>query len=352
MAITKVGIYRNPPEDITDYEAIVAHLDAYTRQVGNQGMILTEWANTSGTPSIAMGSYISHGGVLYVVSSEEAVALPVSDGTYYLKVEASGDTLALSWVDDISGYTWNAIANGLYHTDESQVLPYMLIRTGTSIEKWKITNLMQGSGFIRVNSDGAIHQAGSLVVNEPAIMAGGLTIMKFLQYGTTYIDIPTIEDLDPLAAGAVNIIAGLSKTSSETVTKTVSGNTNSPFVFRTSVTAVARVYEPSYSGSNEWAESTVTVTLKKNGSTVATISAYVKRYGNNDPSGSNTQTNSQSSGDVDVPCSVGDVLDFVVSIVTAKSSSTSMSGSGTGSYTGVNCDRALNAIAGETLALV
>ena len=352
MMISKVGTYRNPPEDITDYESIVSHLNAYTRQLGSQAMILTEWTNTSGTPAIAMGSYISHGGVLYVVESEEAVSLPVSDGTYYLKVAASGESLVLSWVSDISGYAWNAVYNGLYHADESQVLPYMLIKTGTSLEKWRITNLMQGGGFIRVNSDGAIQQAGSLVVNEPAIMAGGLTVMKFLQYGTNYINIPTIEDLDPLAAGAVNIIAGLSKTSSETVTKTVSGNTKSPFVFRTSVTAVARVYEPSYSGSNEWAESTVTVTLKKNGSTVATISAYVKRYGHQDPSGDYTQTNSQTSGDVDVPCSVGDVLDFVVSIVTAKSSSTYMSGGGTGSYTGVNCDRARNSIAGETLALV
>ena len=156
MMISKVGTYRNPPEDITDYEAIVSHLNAYTRQLGSQAMILTEWTNTSGTPAIAMGSYISHGGVLYVVESEEAVALPVVDGTYYLKVAASGDTLALSWVSDISGYAWNAIYNGLYHADESQVLPYMLIKTGTSLEKWRITNLMQGGGFSIVRYDGVL----------------------------------------------------------------------------------------------------------------------------------------------------------------------------------------------------
>ena len=156
MAIVKVGTYRNPPEDITDYEAIVAHLEAYTRQVGSQAMILTEWTNTSGTPAIALGSYISHGGVLYVAESEEAVALPVADGTYYLKVAASGESLALSWVSDISGYAWNAIYNGLYHADKSQVLPYMLIKTGTSIEKWRITNIALGTASLRINYLGSL----------------------------------------------------------------------------------------------------------------------------------------------------------------------------------------------------
>ena len=76
MAIVKVGTYRNPPVDITDYEAIVSHLEAYTRQVGNQGMILTEWTNTTNAPKIAMGSYISHGGVLYVVEDEDYIVTP------------------------------------------------------------------------------------------------------------------------------------------------------------------------------------------------------------------------------------------------------------------------------------
>ena len=156
MMISKGGTYRNPPEDITDYEAIVAHLNAYTRQLGSQAMILTEWTNTSGTPAIAMGSYISHGGVLYVVASEEAVSLPVSDGTYYLKVAASGESLALSWVSDISGYAWNAIYNGLYHADESQVLPYCLVMYNGILDKCKITNLMQRYGYTGVDKYGEV----------------------------------------------------------------------------------------------------------------------------------------------------------------------------------------------------
>lgn len=353
MAITKVGTYRNPPEDITDYTAIAGHLNAFLKQVGSQAMILTEWANTTTMPKIALGSYISHGGMLYVVDTDDyAIAAPVTDGTYYLMVEASGDTLLLNWISDISGYSWNAIYNGLYDSDEHQVLPYTLVKTGTSLEKWKITNLMQGGGFVRVNSDGGIYQTGAITINGPAVLAGGLTVMKFLQYGTTYIDIPTIEELDPLAAGSVNIIAGLSRTSSETVTKNLSGNTKSPLVFRTSVTAIARVYEPLYQGSSSWAESTVVITLQKNGVTVATASAHVKRYGHNIPNDDYTETNTQTSGDVDVSCYVGDEIKFIVSIVTAKSSSGDMYGSGTGSYTGVNCDRALNPLAGETLTLV
>lgn len=353
MAITKVGTYRNPPEDITDYTAIAGLLNAFLKQVGSQSMILTEWANTTNMPKIALGSYISHGGVLYVVDTDDyAVTEPVADGTYYLMVEASGETLVLSWVDSVDGYSWNAIYNGLYDVSENQILPYMLVKVGTSLEKWKITNLMQGGGFIRVNSDGGMYQTGSLTISGPAILAGGLTVMKFLQYGTTYIDIQAIEEINPLAAGAVNIIAGLSKTSSETVTKNLSGNTKSPLKFRTSVTAIARVYEPLYQGSSSWAESTVTVTLQKNGVTVATASAHVKRYGHDIPNNDYTETNTQTSGDVDVSCYVGDEIKFIVSIITAKSSSGDMYGSGTGSYTGINCDRALNTLAGETLALV
>lgn len=176
MAITKVGTYRNPPEDITDYEAIVAHLNAYTRQIGNQGMILTEWTNTSGTPAIAMGSYISHGGVLYVVDSEEAVALPVSDGTYYLMVAASGDTLALSWISSLSGYAWNAIANGLYHADESQVLPYQVVKNGALIEKYKMLNPWQNNNFTVVNYLGRYRE---LYVSGDASIGGAISADNF-----------------------------------------------------------------------------------------------------------------------------------------------------------------------------
>lgn len=156
MAITKVGAMTDPPV-AGDYAILQAKLDAYAKQIGNQGMILTQWTNTTTAPKIAMGSYITHGGTLFVVDTEDfAVPAPAGDGTYYLKVAASGATLALSWVASLSGYTWNAIYNGLYHADESQILPYQLVKAGAVLTKRKITNLMQGSGFVTVDWTGSI----------------------------------------------------------------------------------------------------------------------------------------------------------------------------------------------------
>ena len=151
MAITKVGAMTDPPV-AGDYTILQAKLDAYAKQVGNQGMILTEWTNTTTVPKIAMGSYITHGGTLFIVDTEDfAVPAPAGDGTYYLKVAVSGDTLAVSWVASTAGYAWNSIYNGLYHSDESQILPYQLVKAGATLTKRKITNLMQGSGFVTVD---------------------------------------------------------------------------------------------------------------------------------------------------------------------------------------------------------
>lgn len=158
MAIVKIGTYRNPPVDITDYEAIVSHLEAYTRQVGNQGMILTEWTNTTNAPKIAMGSYISHGGVLYVVDTEDYL-LPAlsSDGTYYIRVAVSGETLAVSYTTNIADYAWNAQYNSLYHPDESQVLHYQVVKNASAIEKYKMLNPWQVDDFAVVNYLGRYH---------------------------------------------------------------------------------------------------------------------------------------------------------------------------------------------------
>ncbi len=146
MAIVKVGTYRNPPEDITDYEAIVAHLNAYTRQIGNQGMILTEWANNTTQPKIAMGSYISHGGVLYVVEDEDyAINFPTYiNQEWFITLQTSGETLLVSYTFDGSGFSWNAIYNGLYDSSGKQLLPYRVsafpTRTIPAWYKYKLLN--------------------------------------------------------------------------------------------------------------------------------------------------------------------------------------------------------------------
>lgn len=156
MAITKMNVYRNPPEDITDYEAMVEKLDMYARMVGGAGMILTEWTNASEWPKLAMGSYIFHGGASYLVDTEDYEIGAPGNGTHYLRIAASGETLAVSWISSLTGYAWNPIYNGLYHADQSQILPYQLVVAGASREKWKITNLAQGGGFITANWEGRV----------------------------------------------------------------------------------------------------------------------------------------------------------------------------------------------------
>lgn len=214
MAIVKVGTYRNPPEDITDYEAIVSHLEAYTRQVGNQGMILTEWTNTTNAPKIAMGSYISHGGVLYVVDTEDYV-LPAlsSDGTYYLRVSASGDTLAITYTTNIADYSWNAVYGGLYHADESQVLPYQVVKNSALIEKYKMLNPWQNDDFSVVNYLGRyreLHVTGaisgaSLAVTGNATVGGTLGVTGALGFASLNPDNSTETSIE-LSVGESQVL--------------------------------------------------------------------------------------------------------------------------------------------------
>ena len=179
MAITKVGAMTDPPV-AGDYAILQAKLDAYAKQIGNQGMILTQWTNTTTAPKIAMGSYITHGGTLFIVDTEDfAVPAPAGDGTYYLKVAVSGDTLAVSWVASTAGYAWNSIYNGLYHSDESQILPYQLVKAGATLTKRKITNLMQGSGFVTVDYLGAITGSGPIVATSVDTGQGANEVYKF-----------------------------------------------------------------------------------------------------------------------------------------------------------------------------
>lgn len=202
MAITRVGVMANPPTNIGDYTHILAHLDAYAKQVGNQGMLLTQWGNASGVPAIAKGSYISHGGTLFVVDTEDfLVAAPASNGTYYLRVAGSGASLAVSWVTSIGGYTWNAIYNGLYDGSENQILPYMLIKTGAILEKWKITNLMQGGNFNRVDYLGRVIM-GALTC--ASVDTGNATVGGTLGFASLNPDNST-ETSVPLSPGSTHV---------------------------------------------------------------------------------------------------------------------------------------------------
>lgn len=214
MAITRVGVMANPPTNIGDYTHILAHLDAYAKQVGNQGMLLTQWGNASGVPAIAKGSYISHGGTLFVVDTEDfLVAAPASNGTYYLRVAGSGASLAISWVTSIGGYTWNAIYNGLYDGSENQILPYMLIKTGAVLEKWKISNLMQAiincvpCASVDTGSGAMTFDQGVKTTNSPnfvGLSVGGVSMRRvkqvYISGGSFY------ERLSAMWVGDVSVI--------------------------------------------------------------------------------------------------------------------------------------------------
>jgi hypothetical protein len=131
MAIVKIGVMSDPSAE-GDYTRLIAHLNAFARQVSGNQFILTQTAGT-GLPALALGAYIQHGGVVYQVqTADEAISGTPADGTYYIKVAASGEVLVATWITDISGYTWNAIYNCLTAVDEPQLLPYMVVVSGTA----------------------------------------------------------------------------------------------------------------------------------------------------------------------------------------------------------------------------
>lgn len=373
MAITKLVSPSTPNPTGTgagaSWDLAMAQLTAVKTLLNNDQIALTGWEDTTTVPKLRQGTYLNHLGSLYVVTDEDYTLPALStDGDSFLCFETSGTTLVPYWDTDRTLYAYNYAYSGMYKLDNinKQMWMFGVQKASTVYKKFRVlmaSNLMvfgnghvaSLSGYLNIVSPtsiaGNLGVTGGLVVDSPAIMAGGLTVMEYLQYGATRIDIPTIDDLPVLAAGATNLIAGVTSNTSKTENKTLSGTVKSPFGARVSVTAVARVYESSYQGSGDWAESTVTVTLKKNGVTIATASAHVLRYGHNLPTGSYTQTDTQTSGNIDTTFSIGDTITFVVTITTG-SSGDDLYPSGTGSHTGFNCDRTLNSIAGETLALV
>jgi len=170
MAITKVAQFVTPPEAVGDYDAQNAHIAGFTRQLAGPSMALTQWENTTTIPALALGTYLSHGGYLYQVDTEDYVPgdAPTGDTTVWLRLEASGDTLVAVWIDTLASYVWNAVNNGLYNSTY-QVLPYQLVKSGAVLTKQKIMNLWQGGGFQTVDYLGGVSVAGTLGVTGDII---------------------------------------------------------------------------------------------------------------------------------------------------------------------------------------
>jgi len=177
MAITKVAQFVTPPEAVGDYDAQNAHIAGFTRQLAGPSMALTQWENTTTIPALALGTYLSHGGYLYQVDTEDYVPgdAPTGDTTVWLRLEASGDTLVAVWIDTLASYVWNAVNNGLYNGNY-QVLPYQLVKSGAVLTKQKIMNLWQGGGFQTVDYLGGVSVGGTLGVVGNATVGGTLGV--------------------------------------------------------------------------------------------------------------------------------------------------------------------------------
>ena len=359
-----------PTTGNNDWQKAMAQLTACKQILNGQNVILSDW-NGNLLPSITRGAYIQHQGSVYVVDTED-YALPdiTVDGDNFLILTTSGDTLVATWMTDVSNFSWDAIHSGMYDSADSNVQRTMfgvrVTQTATVFKKFRILAysniIMFGdgtidslTGFIKIQTPISID--GSLIVNSPAILAGGLTVMKYLQYGTTYIDIPTIEDLPVLEAGATNIIEGISTVSNLTSFKTLTGTVKSPFTFRTELNVLSSIYIESFQPASAYVTVTTTATLKVEGEVVATTTVSKTLHGTENASSAFSVNAANTSGAVDVACSVGNIIEFIVvinivSYNTTTSPPAEMTGTGRGSYTGINCDRALNTIANEILSLV
>ncbi len=159
MAIVKIGVMTDPPE-AGDYTRLISHLNAYARSVSGNQFVLTDDA----PPKLALGAYLQHGGVVYQVqSAAEAISGSPGDGSLYVKIEADGDVLVASWITDISGYSWSAVYNYLVAGDESQVLPYVVVKASAVYTKYRLEK--QGLSI-----------GGNLVVIGDATIGGTLGV--------------------------------------------------------------------------------------------------------------------------------------------------------------------------------
>ncbi len=182
MAITKL-ISPSTPNPLPpagaggDWDKAMAQLTAVKKLLSGEQMILTQWTNNTTAPALAKGSYFQHMGAIYVVDTEDYVLPALSaDGTYYIRVAVSGETLSVSYSVNIADYSWSAQHNGLYHADESQVLPYQVIKAGASIGKYKILNPWQASAdFAVVDYLGHLHGT-SLGISGAASIGGNATV--------------------------------------------------------------------------------------------------------------------------------------------------------------------------------
>jgi hypothetical protein len=120
---------------------------AFINQINSQAFILSD-PNGTVAPTIKQGAYISHGGSLYIVDTADAtISGSPSDGTVYIRVSGT-DTLTAEYVTDISSYAWNSAYNAMI-SGSYTLLPYMLIKSGTSWTKYRFEQHKQSLGTFK-----------------------------------------------------------------------------------------------------------------------------------------------------------------------------------------------------------
>ena len=160
MAITKlISPNTSVPVVEGDWALAMAQMTALKTIMSGNQMVLTEWINTTTVPKLALGAYLHHLGSVYVVDTEAfAIEAPVTNDTYFIRLAVDGESLAVTFITDISGYSWNPAYNGMYHNDGYQVLPYQVSVGGTAstFTKRKILNFHRSTGFLTVDYLGNI----------------------------------------------------------------------------------------------------------------------------------------------------------------------------------------------------
>jgi len=185
MAITKL-VSANTPNPITlgeggDWDLAMAQLTACKQVIQGQQMVLTEWTNVTTVPKLAEGSYLQHLGAIYIVDTEDyTIGTLTADDVYSIQLSVDGDTLAVSFITDISGFSWNAQYNGVYDSSNNQVLPYTVevFETATEFEKYKWLNvnpsmIVDYLGNVKKDNDMSI--GGDLSVGGSLSATGALT---------------------------------------------------------------------------------------------------------------------------------------------------------------------------------
>lgn len=190
MALVRVAQYGASPLVVGDYQAQNAHLQAFTNQLLTQQFILD-----SGTaqPVIKQGTYVSHGGSLYIADADTAITGSPSDGSVYIRVSGT-TTLIVEFINDISSYVWNPVYTALTSTTYT-LLPYLIVKASTVWTRYNLN--LNGQQFGPLAS---LAVTGNATVDGTIDATGDITGIYI--YATLFSGPKRAIDIDHITATA------------------------------------------------------------------------------------------------------------------------------------------------------